>query len=523
MTSVVVKFDHEIREKIKKGIETLAQAVKTTMGPKGKTVLIERKGQHPIVTKDGVTVAKSINLSDGFQNLGVQVVKEAASRSADEAGDGTTTATVLTQALYDQGLRYISAGIDSVIIRKGIENAVDDLVLELKNIAKPIESDDDINNIALISCNNEKEIADLISSAIKRVGVDGSIIVEEAKGFNSDLKIVEGFQVDRGYLSPYFITDEDKSCALLEKCYVLLINRKINNLKEIIKPLELSLESGRPMLIVANDIDNEALQGLVLNRLKGNLKVCAIKSPGFGEARHDMMHDLATLTKAKVIDHSDNMDEFDENYLGNCKKVVIDRISSMFISDNEEIKKDVTNRINNIKEKLSSPTLDPNEREVLNYRAQRLAGGVAILRIGASTEAEMIERRDRVDDALHATRAALQEGTLPGGGIALITASSRINSKTKEDDIGYEIVKQACLEPIKQIVKNCGKSSDLVIETIREKNNPSFGYDSRNEIYGDMYDLGVIDPLKVVRCAIQNSSSAATLLLTSDCAMIEEK
>ena len=520
MSNKIVKFDHEIRESIRLGIETLARAVKTTMGPKGKTVLIERPGMHPIVTKDGVTVAKSINLSDPFQNIGLQVVKEAASRSAEEAGDGTTTATVLTQAIYEAGLRYISAGVDSVILRNGIESSIDDLLSELSKLTRKIESDDELLNIALVSCNNERETAELIVKAIKRVGSEGSIIVEEAKGYKSDLKIVEGFQVDRGYMSPYFVTDEDKNQALLEKCHILILNKKIENMKEVVKPLEISLESGKPILLIANEIDNEALQGLVVNKIKGNLKVCAIKSPGFGDARYDMLGDIATITGASVIDHSHDMENFEEDWLGECKKVIVDRSGSLFIADDKDIKEKVSSRIAVIKSMLDDPGLEPKQREYLQYRLQRLNGGVAILRIGAATEAEMIERRDRVDDALHATRAALEEGIVPGGGVALIIASENIKG---EDTPGCAIIKNACQAPLKQIVKNTGRSSELVIEKIKEKSDKNFGYDAREGKYGDMYELGVIDPHKVVRCAIQNACSAASLLLTSDCAIVDEK
>lgn len=518
----IVKFDHEVRDEIKKGITILADAVKTTMGPSGKTVLIERENQHPIITKDGVTVAKSINLSAQFQNLGVQVVKEAAARSADEAGDGTTTATVLTQAIYEQGLRYISAGVDSVILRKGMEKALEDVTSNLKEIATPIETDQQVKDIALVSCNNEIQTADLISSAIKKVGIEGSIIVEEAKGYSSDLKIVEGFQIDRGYMSPYFINDEEKMCVSYENCYVLIFNKKLDSIKEIIKPLELCLEESKPLLIVANDVDNEALQGLVLNKTKGNLKVCAIKSPGFGNARHDMLNDIAAITGAKIIDQTHDSSDVDETFLGKTKKVLVSRMSTLFVAF-EERKEHVNDRLDLIRARLEERGLEPNETEVLNYRLNRMSGGIAVLRIGAATEAEMIERRDRVDDALCATKAALQEGILPGGGISLIRASSRIQPEDEEYIHGYEIIKKSCLAPLKQIVKNCGKSPDLVVEKILENKDTSFGYDSRNEVYGNMFDLGIIDPLKVVRCALQNACSAASLLLTSDCGLVNEK
>jgi chaperonin GroEL len=522
MSRKIVKFDHEVRENIRMGIDVLASAVKTTMGPRGKTVLIERPGQHPTVTKDGVTVAKAINLSDKFQNLGVQVVKEAASRSAEEAGDGTTTATVLTQSLFEHGLRMISSGQDSVILRKSMEKAVDEIVDNLVASAKPIENKQSLKQIAMISANGEEEIAELITEAINNVGEDGSVVVEEAKGYKSELTIVEGVQLNRGYLSPYFITDQDKMHCMFEKPYIFLSNKKLDNMKDILKPLEAVLETSRPILVVANEIDNEALQGLVVNRVKGNLKVCAIKSPGFGNSRYDMLQDLSCLTGAKVFDHSDDISDFKIEDLGTCKKIIVKRASTLIIA-NKNFKENVENRIKSIKQRLNSAELEENEYEILNYRIHQLKGGVAILRIGASTEAEMIERRDRVDDALNATRAAIQEGIVPGGGVALVRAAHNISSEDITDDAGYSIVKQACLSPIKQIVKNTGRSPDLVIEKISEANSDVYGYDARNEIFGDMFELGVIDPLKVVRCAIQNACSAATLLLTSECAMVEEQ
>lgn len=522
MKTKIVKFDHEVRESIRLGIETLANAVKSTMGPRGKTVLIERIGNHPIVTKDGVTVAKAINLSDQFQNLGVQVVKEAASRSAEEAGDGTTTATVLTQAIYEQGLRMISSGQDSVGLRKSIDKAVSDVMKNLKDNSKPIEGRKSLKQIALVSANGEEEVAELITEAIKSAGDSGNIIVEEAKGYRSELTIVEGVQVNRGYLSPYFITDQDKMHALLENCYILLCDRKLDNLKDIMKPLEFSLESGKPILIVANEIENDALQGVVLNRVKGNLKVCAIKSPGFGNNRHEMLQDLACLTGATVFDSSKDFKDFTEGDLGISKKVIVKRNGTLFLADKD--REDIINsRIGSLKSRLDDPELEENEYEVLKYRIASLNGGIAILRIGASTEAEMIERRDRVDDALHATRAAIQEGIVPGGGVALVVASRDIKAESPLEEAGYAIVKQSCLAPLRQIVKNTGKSADLVVEKIWESSQINFGYDAREEEFGDMFELGVIDPLKVVRCALQNAASAATLLLTSECAMVEEK
>ena len=522
MTLKVVKFNHDVRDAVKEGVSTLAAAVRTTMGPQGKTVLIERPGQHPIVTKDGVTVAKSINLRNQFQNLGVQVVKEAASRSAEEAGDGTTTATVLAHAIYESGLRMISSGEDSVNLRKSIEHAVEDVVRELKSSSRKLKTKKELKQIAMISCNGEEEVAELITKAIHQVKSSGNVIVEEAKGYKSDLSIVEGVQIDRGYLSPYFITDQDKMCVLMENAYVFLCNKKLETMKDILKPLELVLETGKSILVVANEIENEALQGMVINRVKGNLKVCAIKSPGFGNARHDMLHDISAVTGAKVFDDTDDMSDFSIEDLGKCKKIIVKRSTTLFVAS-KETEGRVKSRLEAIKNRIKSYEVEENELEVLQYRLKQLSGGIAVLRVGAATEAEMIERRDRVDDALHATRAALEEGIVPGGGVSLVFASQNIKPNNSTEEAGYSIVKQACLAPLRQIIKNTGKSADLVIEKICESESKEYGYDARNEKYGDMFFLGVIDPLKVVRCALQNASSAATLLLTSDCAMIEDK
>lgn len=521
MTNKIVRFDSEVREKIKKGIDTLTRAVKTTMGPKGKTVIIEREMQHPIITKDGVTVAKAINLANKFENLGVQVVKEAASRSAEEAGDGTTTATVLTQAIYEEGLKLIASGYDSVLLRKGIELAVSDVIEKLSDLKKDIKSESEIEQIAMVSCNGEKEIAQLITKAINEVGFDGSVLVEEAKGFKSDLHLVEGVNINRGYLSPYFITDQDKMHALLENCHVLLLNKKVTSIKEMIQPLEICLETGYPILVIANEIDNEALQGLVLNRVQGNLKVCAIKSPGFGNSRYDMLYDLSTLTGATVYGETDDLKNITVEDLGKCKKIIVSRDNTLFVAtdqDNKELEK----RIKVLQQKIEAEDLELEELKILKYRIHQLKGKIAVLRVGASTEAEMIERRDRVDDALSATRAALKEGILPGGGTALIKASTHLKSCKDDHEPGYRIVAKACEAPFRQIVKNSGKSDDLILQKVLDMDVSSAGYDARSEQFGDMFEMGIIDPHKVVRCAIENASSAATLLLTSDCAMVDE-
>jgi chaperonin GroEL len=521
MTRKIIKFDHDAQEEIKTGIDILTRAVRTTMGPRGKTVIIERPGGHPLVTKDGVTVAKHINLTNRFQNLGVQVIKEAAQQSAEEAGDGTTTATVLAHAIFERGMQMISAGKDSVVLRKSIEIATKKVIKELQNSATSIKSNKELKQIALISCNGEEEIAELITEAIIKAGIDGSIIVENAKGYRSELVLVEGIKLDRGYLSPYFITNQDRMVCEFNKCFILLVNKKIDSIKDVMKPLEYALETDKQILLVADDIDDEALQALVMNKTKGNLKICIIKSPGFGNSRYDMMQDLSAITGGKLFGHSDSLSEFKEEDFGKVKKVIIGRSTCLFLANNdrEELIKE---RVSAIRYRLENESFEENDIIAMKYRMQQLSGGIAILRVGASTEAEMIERRDRVDDSLSATRAAIQEGILPGGGISLAAASLKVEPEDGEETAGYDVIKYACFAPIKQIVRNTGKSADLVIEKINESGKNNYGYDARLEVFGDMKKLGVIDPLKVVRCALQNASSAATLLLTSECAMIEE-
>jgi chaperonin GroEL len=526
----IVKFDEEINGKLLKGINTLANAVKCTMGPRGKNVLIERPNQHPIITKDGVTVAKSINLTDQFENLGVQVIKDASSRTAEEAGDGTTTSMVLAQALYSEGLKLLSAGHDAADLRAGIEEGVTAILKELRISAQAVNSDEELYQVALISANGEHETADLISRAVKQVGRDGTVTVEEAKGFKSSLQVVDGVKIDRGYLSPYFISDSDKMHCELENCLILICNKRFDTLKDLVRPLELAIESGHPILIVANELEGDAMQGLVLNRVKGSLKVCAIKSPGFGQARHEMLEDLAVLTGGRVLGEGDDFSSFTYEDFGKCKRVRVKRTNTLFVTGQNN-SDDLNERIEKIREQLGSEDIDDEDTAVLNYRLNQLAGGIAVLRVGAASEAEMIERKDRVDDALHATKAALEEGVLPGGGVALVRASNiisplmKMNSDKPADFLtGLSIVQSACQAPMRQIVKNTGRSPDVVVQRILEtyNENNNYGYDARNEVYGDMIDLGILDPLKVVRCALENASSVASMLLSVGCGMIED-
>lgn len=522
--SVVFKDDFEI--KIKKGINTLANAVKTTMGPKGKLVLIQRLNQHPIVTKDGVTVASAINLEDEIENLGVQVIKEAAIRTAEEAGDGTTTSTVLAQAIFNEGLKMKSAGYQIDFLKEGITAGMQTAKKYIEAIKKDVCSKEELKQVSMISANGEEEIADLIVSAIEAAGPDGSVIVEEAKGFKSELTVVDGFRLERGFLSPYFVTDKNKMTSEFKKPYILLADRDFNSIHDLMKPLEMCLDSGRPILVVANDIAGDALQGLVLNKVKGSLRVCAIKSPGFGAARHDMLLDLQSVVGGTIITQSYDFNDFKIEDFGTCEKVIIHKSMSMIITNNQHgNQENINSRIESIKSRMEEKySLESEEMSVLKYRLQQLSGGIAILRVGAATESELIERYDRVDDALNATRAALQEGILPGGGIALAKASLAVMKDAKlieNSDIkaGMEIVARAIKYPFLQIIKNGADRSDAILEKILSSGNTT-GYDAKNKKIGDMYELGIVDPYKVVRCALENAVSAASMLLSVDCCLI---
>lgn len=514
----------ELDSKLQKGINKLANAVKVTMGPKGKLVLIHRPGQHPIVTKDGVTVAQAVNLVDEVENLGAQIIKESASRTADEAGDGTTTATVLAQFIYNEGLKYKTAGFDVMKIKEGIDYARNILTKSIKEHSREVNDTDDLLKVATISANGEEEVAKLIVAAIEAAGPDGHVIVEEAKGFSSSLQVVDGFQMERGFLSPYFVTDKNKMTAEFSKPLILMADRSFNSVRELMKPLEVALEMSRPIVVIANDIEGDALQGLVLNRVKGSLRVAAIKSPGFGGARHDLLHDLESIIGGKVLDTAFDMTSFEPEMFGTCKKMIIHKSKTLVIKEDERSEQ-TQSRMDVIKDKLSYPGLTDNERELLKYRTQQLSGGIAILRVGAATESELIERYDRVDDALHATRAALEEGVLPGGGIALHRIAGELSENIVIDNdksfiAGYRLLTDACLAPFRQILDNAGLSHHKVLNDLKET-DASFGYDVREKKFGDMFELGVLDPAKVSRCAVENAVSAATMLLMADCSMIE--
>ena len=519
----------ELDSLLQKGINKLAEAVKVTMGPKGKLVLIQRPGHHPVITKDGVTVAQSINLTNEVENLGVQVLKESASRTADQAGDGTTTATVLAQYIYNEGLKYKIAGFDIDKLKTGIDLAKRNVINSIKENSVEVNGKEDLLKVATISANGEIEIAKLIVDAISAAGPDGHVLVEEAKGFQSSLTVVDGFQMERGFLSPYFVSDKNRMVCEFEKPLILMADRNFNTIQEIMKPLEIALEEGRPILVIANEIEGDAMQGLVVNRVKGSLRCCAIKSPGFGGSRHDMLLDLETIVGGKVIDSGFDMTSFKLDMFGTCKKVIIHKNKTMIINGNEK-SEETLNRMSVLKERIRYPGLESDEKELLKYRLQQLSGGIAILRVGAATESELIERYDRVDDALHATRAALEEGVVPGGGMALYLTSEEHENILKKREIredldksvlaGHDLIYNACKEPFKQILKNAGLSHHNILNGIdRELSNT--GYDVRNKKFGDMFELGVIDPAKVSRCALENAVSAACMLLSVDCSLIE--
>jgi chaperonin GroEL len=523
--NVIVEFDNQAREDLLEGVNILADAVKTTMGPRGRNVVIEVYGCHPIVTKDGVTVAKSINLKNQFLNLGVQMIKEAASRTAESAGDGTTAATVLSQAIFSEGLKMLAAGFDAADIKAGIAIGSQSAIENLRKMAVPITKSTEIEQVATISANGEKAVGSLICEAISAVGKDGVVTVEEAKGFNSTLTIVEGMQINRGYLSPYFITNQDKMLVEMENPLIFLYNKRIDSIREIMPLLEKVAVSKKPLLIVADDVEGEAMQGLVLNKTRGALKVCAIKAPSFGESRIGMLDDLSVVLDCKVFSAVDEaaVEDIDIESLGKCKKVLIGRSATVFIGGAGDSKK-IAERAEKIKEKISSPSVDNDELVLLKVRLSRLSGGIAQLHVGGATEAELRERKDRVDDALSATQAAIEEGIVPGGGTALVRAALDIDDSHEIDGVsaGIKVIKKACLYPARQIIKNAGGASDLVLEKVKNIPNPTHGYDALGDRFGDMFDMGIIDPLKVVRSALENAASASSMMLTVGCAIIDD-
>ncbi len=524
-TDKLVVFDAAAREKLLAGVNTLADAVRVTMGPRGRNVLIEQRGQHPIVTKDGVTVAKSINLRDKLQNLGAQMIKEAASRSADEAGDGTTTATVLTQAIFSEGLKLVLSGFPATDLKVGIDQAVDEIISRIDDIAVPASSPEVLRRVAVISANGEESLGELIESAIRTVGEDGVVTVEEAKGYNSSLTVVDGTRIDRGYTSPYFVTDQDRMVCEMDKPAVLLLNRRIESIKDVVGLLEKSLAAKRPLLIIADDIDGEAMQTLVLNRVRGSLNVCAIRAPGAGAGRYDQMQDLAVLLSTRVFSaaDTDELSKLQLSDLGSCTRALIGRTETILVGANADRDR-VGERLEEIRKQFAE-AVEEGERLQTKQRLARLSGGVAILRVGGATEAELKERKDRADDALHAVQAAMKEGVVPGGGTTLMRASAAV--PFPEGDFtpvraGYQIVKTACLTPFKQIITNSGGTPEIVQNALNTMSNTHV-YDAFRGTYGDMLELGIVDPARVVKCALRNAASAAGMMLTVGCALVEDE
>ncbi|MEN9301883.1 MAG: chaperonin GroEL [Bacteroidota bacterium] len=518
-------FEVEAREKLKKGVDSLANAVKVTLGPKGRNVVIGKKFGAPHVTKDGVTVAKEIELKDPVENMGAQMVKEVASKTADIAGDGTTTATVLAQAIIGAGLKNVAAGANPMDLKRGIDKAVKEVVNNLKTISKEVGSDNDkIRQIATISANNDETIGTLIAEAMKVVGNDGVITVEEAKGTETEVKTVEGMQFDRGYLSPYFVTNAEKMVTEMENPLILISEKKISSMKELLPILEPVVQAGKGLLIIAEDVDGEALGTLVVNRIRGSLKVAAVKAPGFGDRRKAMLEDIAILTGGTVISEERGMtlESATIDMLGTAQKIEIDKDNTTIINGKGS-KEAIDARVAQIKAQMETTTSD-YDREKLQERLAKLAGGVAVLYVGAPTEVEMKEKKDRVDDALAATRAAVEEGIVPGGGVALIRAIESLDAlkgDNEDETTGIAIVKRAAEEPLRQIIANAGGEGAVIVQKVREGKD-DFGYNARTEKYENLYAAGVIDPTKVTRIAVENAASIASMLLTTECVIVDQ-
>jgi chaperonin GroEL len=521
-----ILFNLDARDQLKKGVDELANAVKVTLGPKGRNVIIEKKFGAPHITKDGVTVAKEIELEDPFQNLGAQLVKEVASKTGDDAGDGTTTATVLAQSIVSVGMKNVAAGANPMDLKRGIDKAVIEVVKSIASQAKVVgDNYDQIEQVASISANNDAVIGKLIADAMRKVSKDGVITIEEAKGTDTNIEVVEGMQFDRGYISPYFITNTEKMQVEMEKPYILIHDKKISNLKELLPILEPAVQSGRPLLIIAEDVDSDALTTLVVNRLRASLKICAVKAPGFGDRRKEMLEDIAILTGGIVISEEKGikLEQATLEMLGTADKVTVNKDNTVIVNGAGE-KEAIANRVTQIKAQIAATTSD-YDREKLQERLAKLAGGVAVLYVGAASEVEMKEKKDRVDDALCATRAAIEEGIVPGGGVAYIRAiDSLSNIKAFNDDeqTGIEIIKRAIEEPLRQIVFNAGKEGAVVVQKVREGKD-DFGYNARTDVYENFYAAGVVDPAKVCRVALENAASIAGMFLTTECVITEKK
>lgn len=518
-------FDIDARNRMKKGVDVLANAVKVTLGPKGRNVVLEKKFGAPGITKDGVTVAKEIELEDPIENMGAQMVKEVASKTADVAGDGTTTATVLAQSIITEGLKNVAAGANPMDLKRGIEKAVSKVIDHLKTQSQAVGNDNSkIQQVASISANNDPEIGKLIAQAMKKVGKEGVITVEEARGTETTVEVVEGMQFDRGYISPYFVTNSEKMEAELENPFILIYDKKVSSMKDILHILEKVAQSGRPLLIISEDLEGEALATLVVNKLRGTLKVAAVKAPGFGDRRKEMLQDIAVLTKGIVISEEQGykLENADLSYLGQASTVTIDKDNTTVVGGKGK-KEDIEARVNQIKAQIETTTSD-YDKEKLQERLAKLSGGVAVLNIGAATEVEMKEKKDRVDDALHATRAAVEEGIVPGGGIAFIRAVEsleKLKGANEDETTGIAIVKRALEEPLRQIVANAGIEGSIVVQKVKEGKG-DYGFNARTEEYENLLKAGVIDPTKVARIALENAASIAGMLLTTECVIADK-
>jgi len=520
----MIAFEQEAREATRRGISKLARAVKVTLGPKGRNVILQKSFGSPTVTKDGVTVAKEIDLEDVYENMGARMVREVASKTSDVAGDGTTTATVLAEAIYNEGLRAVVAGVNPVGLKQGIETAVDDVTAKLQKMSIKVKDKDAMANVASVASNNDREIGDKLAEAMEKVGKDGVITVDEGKGLAMDIEWVEGMQFDRGYLSPYFVTDPNAMQCVLEDAYILAFEKKISNVKDMVPLLEAVVQQGKPLLIVAEDIEGEALATLVINRLRGTFQCCAIKAPGYGDRRKAMLEDIAILTGGTAVFESRGLklESLCLAALGRAKKVIVDKDNTTVIEGAGK-SSDIKARIEQIRREIENTTSD-YDREKLEERLAKLAGGVAKVNVGAATESEMKEKKARVEDALHATRAAVEEGILPGGGVALLRASRSLKAGeelTQDEKVGYDIVLRSCRSPLTMIAENAGQDGGIVCEKVAEMKGNQ-GYNAMTDVYEDLVKAGVIDPTKVARTALANAASVATLLLTSD-ALVAEK
>ena len=521
-----ILFNIDARDQLKKGVDELANAVKVTLGPKGRNVIIEKKFGAPHITKDGVTVAKEIELSDAFQNTGAQLVKSVASKTGDDAGDGTTTATVLAQSIVGVGLKNVTAGANPMDLKRGMDKAVAKVVESIKEMADPVgDNYDKIEQVASISANNDPVIGKLIADAMRKVSKDGVITIEEAKGTDTTIGVVEGMQFDRGYLSPYFVTDTEKMETVMEHPYILIYDKKISNLKDFLPILEPAVQSGRPLLVIAEDVESEALTTLVVNRLRGQLKICAVKAPGFGDRRKAMLEDIAILTGGVVISEEKGLklEQATLEMLGTCDKVTVSKENTTIVNGAGQ-KELIADRIAQIRSEIKNSTSD-YDKEKLQERLAKLSGGVAVLYVGAASEVEMKEKKDRVDDALCATRAAIEEGIVPGGGVTYIRASKALEGlkgENADETTGIEIIKRAIEEPLRQIVANAGKEGAVVVQKVREGEG-DFGYNARKDVYEHLHAAGVVDPAKVTRVALENAASIAGMFLTTECVIVEKK